>query len=106
MLIFSLTLIGFESGLLFLSSIRDQSFFDDMTYVRNICPEKVRPCLPSLKAPLKLPSPEPNSVTVCAANFNVNKLNKLLNWSHCLGICTDGATSMTGKYTRFVAQTK
>uniref|UniRef100_A0A8C0IJU4 DUF4371 domain-containing protein n=1 Tax=Chelonoidis abingdonii TaxID=106734 RepID=A0A8C0IJU4_CHEAB len=31
---------------------------------------------------------------------------KETDWSRCLGICTDGATSMTGKYTGFVAQTK
>uniref|UniRef100_A0A452GFY1 DUF4371 domain-containing protein n=1 Tax=Gopherus agassizii TaxID=38772 RepID=A0A452GFY1_9SAUR len=31
---------------------------------------------------------------------------KEIDWSRCLGICTDGATSMTGKYTGFVVQTK
>ncbi|XP_065254448.1 zinc finger BED domain-containing protein 5-like [Emys orbicularis] len=31
---------------------------------------------------------------------------KEIDWSHCLGICTDVATSMTGKYTGFVARTK
>uniref|UniRef100_A0A8C3HDY0 Uncharacterized protein n=1 Tax=Chrysemys picta bellii TaxID=8478 RepID=A0A8C3HDY0_CHRPI len=31
---------------------------------------------------------------------------KEIDWSRCLGICTYGATSMTGKYTGFVARTK
>uniref|UniRef100_A0A8C3RXN0 Uncharacterized protein n=1 Tax=Chelydra serpentina TaxID=8475 RepID=A0A8C3RXN0_CHESE len=31
---------------------------------------------------------------------------KEIDWSRCLDICTDGATSMTGKYTGFVARTK
>jgi hypothetical protein len=29
-----------------------------------------------------------------------------IDWSHCIGICTDGATSVMGKHAGFVAQTK
>jgi hypothetical protein len=29
-----------------------------------------------------------------------------MDWSRCIGICTDGATSMTGKHAGFVARTK
>jgi hypothetical protein len=29
-----------------------------------------------------------------------------IDWSRCIGICTDGATSMTGKHAGFVARTK
>jgi hypothetical protein len=36
------------------------------------------------------------------AYFNEAKIE----WSHCIGICTDEVSSMTRKYNRFVAQTR
>ncbi|XP_065263663.1 deleted in malignant brain tumors 1 protein-like [Emys orbicularis] len=37
---------------------------------------------------------------------NAYSQEKEIDWSHCLDVCTDGATSMMGKYSGFVARTK
>jgi hypothetical protein len=52
--------------------------------------------------PLKERTTGEDILNLTNAYFTENEIY----WSRCIGICTDGATSLTGKHARFVARTK
>ncbi|XP_017830029.1 zinc finger MYM-type protein 6 isoform X2 [Callithrix jacchus] len=48
----------------------------------------------------------PTQITGCEIFELINKYidSKSLNWKHCVGLCTDGAASMTGRYSDLKAK--